>query len=366
MNLDRAAGILLGMLSMAPAVSLAQSAEELATLGHAALERRDPRVALVHFAAAFQVDSMHYGANWGAALALIQLGGDFPQEGRSPRRDALYHRAEELARRAVAADSADVEGWFVLANAMGRASLTRSNRERVRQAADIRSAARTAVALDPRHAGAWHVLGRWHAEVMRLSGIQRFFARNFLGGRVLGEASWDSAIAYLERAAELNPERIVHRVALAGVYADRGRYGDARTQLAAVDRLADVDYGDDAHRREAAALLLRVGARPDRRRQPRYRSRAESIPSSIRSRSSRRRRRNSRRVRREASPTRSRVSSPSSRARRASSRRVSSPVRGEKRSAIPAPITAPRMTPAIIPLPRSPSVSFMMPLQSGE
>ena len=358
-------GLVLTALVTLPGTIAAQGAGGLAALGHAALARRDPRVAIEHFNAALDADSMDYAANWGMALALIQLGSEFPQEGRSARRDTLYVRAESFARRAVAADSTDAEGWFVLANAMGRASLTRGNRERVQRASEIRDAARRAVALDPRHAGAWHVLGRWHAEIMRLSGVQRFFARSFLGGRVLGEASWDSATTLLERAVELNPERVVHRVALAGVYADRERYDDARAQLETVATLDDIDYGDARERREAAALLARIEGKTGRRRQPRYRSRADSTPSSIRSRSARRRRRSSRRVRRDASPTRSRASSPISRARRASSRRVSSPERGEKSSAMPAPITAPRITPAIIPLPRSPSVSFMMPLQSS-
>lgn len=296
----------------------AQSAGELAALGHAALARRDPRVAVEHFRAALELDSMSSAANWGMALALVQLGSDFPQEGKSPRRDSLYVRAEAFARRAVAADASDAGGWFMLANAMGRASLTRSNRERVQRAGEIHAAARRAVALDPRHAGAWHVLGRWHAEVMGLSGIQRFFARRFPGGRALGAASWDSAAAYLQRAVQLDPLRVVHRIALASVQAERGRYADARAQLDTVTRLPDVDYGDDRERRAALELWSRIEDRTDRRRQPRYRSRAVSMPSSMRSRSSRRRRRNSRRVRREASPTRSRASSPSSRARRAS------------------------------------------------
>ena len=355
--------LMIAAMSGIPGALGAQDTEALSALGHAALERRDPRVAVEHFTAGLALDSANYAASWGMALALIQLGSDYPQEGKSAERDALYVRAEAFARRAVAADSHDVEGWFVLANAMGRASLTRGNRERVQRAAEIRDAARRAVALDPRHAGAWHVLGRWNAEIMRLSGIQRFFARSFLGGRVLGEASWDSASAYLERAVALNPERVVHRVALAGVYADRGRYSDARAQLDTMSMLADVDYGDDRERRAAAALLAKIERRTDRRRQPRYRSRRESRPSSIRSRSSRRRRRSSRRVRRDACSTRSRASSPSSRARRASSRRVSGPLRGEKSSAIPAPITAPRITPAIIPLPRSSFSSFMVPRQ---
>ena len=313
----RIAPVLVALAVMPGAIG-AQSSAELSVLGHAALERRDPRVAVEHFTAGLELHPADYAANWGMALALLQLGSDFPQDGKSPRRDALYGRAEALARRAVAADSGDVQGWFVLANAIGRASLTRSSRERVRRAAEIRDAARRAVALDPRHAGAWHVLGRWHAEVMRLSGVQRFFARSFLGGRALGDASWDSATVYLERAVALDPERLVHRVALAAVYADRGRYTDARAQLDAAARLADVDYGDGRERQAGDELLIRIEGRADRRTQPRYRSRAESMPSSMRSRSSRRRRRSSRRVRREASPTRSRASSPSSRARRAS------------------------------------------------
>ena len=348
----------LALLFGAPSLLAAQDADWLAGLGHVARERRDPAVALEHFEAALALDSMHYAANWEAALALIDLGSDYPDDRRSAQRDSLYARAEAHAARAVAARPDGADGWFALANAMGRASLTLGNRDRARRAAEIRNAARRATELAPRHAGAWHVLGRWHAEVMRLSAIQRFFARNFLGGGVLGEASWDSAVAQLERAAALDPERVIHRLALAGVLADRGRYTEARGQLERIPELPDIDYGDGKHRRAAAVLLARISGRRDRR-QPRYRSRAESIPSSTRSRSSRRRRRSSRRVRFETSSKDSRASSPSSRARRAIVRRVSSPLRGEKRSAIPAPITAPRITPAISPPPSRSSSCFM-------
>ena len=43
----------------------AQDARELAALGHAALERRDPRVAMEHFAAGLRLDSANYAASWG-------------------------------------------------------------------------------------------------------------------------------------------------------------------------------------------------------------------------------------------------------------------------------------------------------------
>jgi tetratricopeptide (TPR) repeat protein len=261
--------LLLLLLSAAHAarpLAAQQDAAALAALGHAARDRGDPRVALDHYAAALARDSLHYEANWGAALATLDLGSDFPESGRSARRDSLFAAAERYAARAVAADSSGAEGWFALANAMGRASLALGNRDRARRAGEIREAAGRAVALDPRHSGAWHVLGRWHAEVMRLSGIQRFFARNFLGGKGLRGASWDSATIHLERAVAFDSTRMVHRLALAKVHLDRGRASDARTQLEAAAGLPTRDYGDDRRRREAEVLLAQLARRENDQR----------------------------------------------------------------------------------------------------
>lgn len=257
--------LLLSGALVARPLAAQQDAAALAALGHAARDRGDPRVALDHYAAALARDSLNYDANWGAALATIDLGGDFPESGRSPRRDSLFAAAERFAARAVAADSSGADGWFALANAMGRASLALGNRDRARRAGAIRAAAGRAVALDPHHSGAWHVLGRWHAEVMRLSGIQRFFARNLLGGKGLRGASWDSATIYLERAVAFDSTRIVHRLALAKVYLARGRDADARAQLQAAGHLPARDYGDARLREEAAALLARTGRGGDQR-----------------------------------------------------------------------------------------------------
>jgi FimV-like protein len=107
------------------------------------------------------------------------------------------------------------------------------------------------------------VLGRWNAEIMRLSGIQKFFARTFLGARIFNEASWEGAIGNLEKAVELNPRRPFHRLDLATVYIDRHRYADARAQLEEVVRLPPLDYGDEDHQREAAALLRSIEGRAD-------------------------------------------------------------------------------------------------------
>ena len=75
------------------------------------------------------------------------------------------------------------------------------------------------------------VMGAWNAAVMRLNGVERFMARKFLGGRVFGTASWKEAQRYLEQAVAVEPERIVHRSALAEIYADVGDNAKAREQM---------------------------------------------------------------------------------------------------------------------------------------
>jgi len=241
----------------------AQTAEADAALGAAEREARDPRAALVHFRAALAADSMHYLANWQAALSLIDIAQEVPDDVRSPARDSMYALAEVYARRAVAARPDDADGHFTLANAVGRVALTKGKKERIRLARTIRDAALRAIELRPTHDGAHHVLGRWNAEIMRLSGIQKFFARTFLGARIFNEASWDAAVANLEKAVELNPRRPFHRYDLATVYVDVERYADARAQLEEVGRLAPLDYGDEDHKRRAAELLASIADRED-------------------------------------------------------------------------------------------------------
>ena len=58
-----------------------------------------------------------------------------------------------------------------------------SARARVRLARVIRDEALRATELNSQHDGALHVLGRWNAEIQRLPGITKFFAKTFPGER---------------------------------------------------------------------------------------------------------------------------------------------------------------------------------------
>jgi len=254
-----ASAALLAVLAAAPAA--AQTVPELVARGVAAFDARDPARALRDYQAALAIDSTSYAANWRASVAAVDIGKQTPDSIPDPARDSLYRLAERYATRAVAANPDGADGFFALANAIGRTSLTLGKKERVQRAAEIRTDALRAIELNPAHDGAFHVMGRWNAEIMRLSGFQRFFAKSFLGGAVFNEASWGKAVAYMRRAVELRPEFIYHHYDLALIYIDTKEWALAREQLALIPSLPLIDVMDPVWKREAASLLQSIATK---------------------------------------------------------------------------------------------------------
>ncbi|MGH7658177.1 MAG: hypothetical protein ACREL6_08070, partial [Gemmatimonadales bacterium] len=122
------------VLVCALAVPAALPAQEVQVArGIEAAAARNPGTALAYFESALQADSTNYEANWRASDALMDLGKQTPDDRKSAARDSLYARAERYARRAVAANPDGADGHFVLAAAIGRASLTKGKKERVQR-----------------------------------------------------------------------------------------------------------------------------------------------------------------------------------------------------------------------------------------
>jgi tetratricopeptide (TPR) repeat protein len=236
--------------TMLSAPLAAQTAAEHIVLGDKDFEAMNAAGALRHYQEAIKVDANNAQALWKAAIQAIDLG-----EFDDAARDSLYRLGEQFARRAVQADPKSSMAHFSLAKAIGRRALSLGARERVKYAGEVRKEAMEALALDSANAGALHVMGRWHANIMRLSGVSRFFAKNLLGGRVFNEANWKDAVAFLERASALEPDRIVHRLELASVYADRGEKAKAREQYESVIRLKQIDFNDKHYQQQAERQL---------------------------------------------------------------------------------------------------------------
>jgi tetratricopeptide (TPR) repeat protein len=247
--------VLLVVALAIPIAARPQSAAEHITLGDEAHQAFDPAKALEHYEAALALEAENAVALGRASRSTVDVGEQLTEKGA---RTAMFRKGEQYARRAIAVDPNTAEYHFHLARALGRVALNVGVRDRVKFAVEIRSAALDALAKDSTHPGALHVMGVWNAEIMRLNGFERFFARNLLGGGVFGKANWKEAVSYMERAVAVDPQRLTHHLDLAMIYRDVGEKAKAREHFQFVIDGPRTDFNDPLYKREAEEALKRL------------------------------------------------------------------------------------------------------------
>lgn len=239
-----------------------QTVDALIAEGDSLWEALQPAAAIVPYAAALVRDQQRAEAWWKYARSQVDVAKQLMDDDDREARDSIYGIARAYAQSALNFDIDDADAHFVLALVLGEQSRTRGGRERVQFAAEIYDEATRAITLNPEHDGAMHILGAWHGEVRRLSGLTRFFAKTLFGGGFLDRANWDSATTYLERAVAIKPSYIFHRLELARIYVDVDRPDDALRQLEAIVPLAPTgDVLDPRHKAEAAKLRAELRSR---------------------------------------------------------------------------------------------------------
>jgi tetratricopeptide (TPR) repeat protein len=243
-------------LTLGAQVALGQSsASEHIALGDQAHAALKPAEAVQHYEAALALDPKNFEALWKASRDLVDLAEFEP---KADQRTAWYKTARDYAERAVGENPTDAEAHFTLARALGRVALTLGVKDRIKYAGLVREHALKALAIDSLHPGALHVMGRWNAEVMRLSGFSRFMAKNFLGGKVFNEASWANARRYMEKSVEVDPERLTHHLDLAEIYADMGEKAKARERFDFVLRGRATEFNDAHYKQQAEERLAKL------------------------------------------------------------------------------------------------------------
>jgi tetratricopeptide (TPR) repeat protein len=216
------------------------------------LQVPDARVELQRHEEVIARDSTNYTSLWNASAYAVTLGEFEPD---AAKQKELYARSERYARRAVAVNPNDAEGHFALSRAIGRIALSLGPRDRVKYAVEVREQALAAIAANPKHDGALHVLALWHQNVMQLNSVARFMAKNLLGGKVFSEASWENALSNLEQATALRPDVIIHQLDLGRLYALRKRNAEAREHLQLALDAPLKDPNDEHYKKEAEAAL---------------------------------------------------------------------------------------------------------------
>lgn len=173
-------------------------------------------------------------------------------------RKRLAENALAYSRRAAEADPTNAVNVLSIAISSGQLATIGDTREKVRLSRQVRTEAERALALDPGYAWAHHILGRWHREVADLGSAARVFVALFLGG--LPAATHEDAVRHLERAVQLEPDELQHRVELGFAYLSFGDAARARSSFehaVGLTARARIDHAALARARAALGDLQR-------------------------------------------------------------------------------------------------------------
>lgn len=170
----------------------------------------------------------------------------------------LVAAAIEHAREAVKTAPDSAAGHLELAVALGRQALKEGPKTQLSLSREIKSEVDRSLALDSALGRAWHVLALWNRKLASLNFFERTVARTVLGGVPEG-ASMENAVADLQKAVELEPAYINHRLELGRTFLQLKRRAEARHQLERAVALPPAGNPlDPKYQAEARELLARL------------------------------------------------------------------------------------------------------------
>ncbi len=186
--------------------TFAQTANELVAEGKKLVSQFKQKDALDKFEAAITKDGANVEALHNASFMLSQLG---EKQKEIAGKKTYFEKAREYAQRAIKANDKEDEAHFVYAVALGKLSLISGSEEKLKNAKLIKSEAERTIQLNPKHAGAYHILGRLNREIANMSSIKIMAAKSLYGGVPEG-CSFENAEKYFDKAMELRPNYILY------------------------------------------------------------------------------------------------------------------------------------------------------------
>jgi uncharacterized protein (DUF1810 family) len=131
-------------------------------------------------------------------------------------RDDYYTAAKIYAQTALKLDSTNSEANTSMAIMLGRSTLTKSGKEKVASAKDLKKYVEAAIKSNPSNFLAWHVLGRWHYEISNLNMVERTAVKVFYGS--FPPSSLKESISAFEKSKALTSGFILNYLELAKAY----------------------------------------------------------------------------------------------------------------------------------------------------
>lgn len=166
----------------------------------------------------------------------------------------FYETALSYAKRAWQADSTQADAAYAMAMASGRMTdIETENKQVVAYVKDILQYSEKALQLNPEHAKANYTMGKWHYEMVTLSGFKKAAVKLLYGG--LPPSDLDKAIQYMEKCKTLEPYFVANYLDLAKAYKESRQPAKAIEVLNKLVKLP-TRTGDDIGLKAEGAKLL--------------------------------------------------------------------------------------------------------------
>ena len=256
--ISRAGGAVMAAFIVVPSTLTLPNSQD-ATLaaalrdGDTAFQAFDNETARKSYQRAFAIDSTDCDVLWKLARSDINRGMVAPNDEKS----RWFVSSEALSRRCVSLYPDSSEAHFFLAVSIGQLTKVVGNKRRIELSADVKREAETTLSLDPQHAGAMHILGRWNYEIASLGWLSKVAAKVVYGGVPPG-ASYAQAKQWFERAIEVRPDLPLNHLWLGETLIKLDDYRGAREELQACLDLKDAMWDDPLTKAQATKRLHEI------------------------------------------------------------------------------------------------------------
>jgi len=173
----------------------------------------DEQAAFIKFKEVLKFQSTHLHALSKCSELCSRIG---QRQTNSKLRDDYYTAAKIYAETALKIDPSNSEANTSMAIMLGRTTLTKSGKEKVIAAKDLKKHVDVAIKSNPTNFLAWHVLGRWHYEISNLNFIEKAAVKMFYGG--FPPSSLKEGIFAFEKSKSLTSGFILNYLELAKAY----------------------------------------------------------------------------------------------------------------------------------------------------
>ena len=142
-------------------------------------------------------------------------------------RQAYFNTGLYLAKKALALDASFADSHYCMALALGRINEFTDTQTKIANSKEIKRYIDETLKLNPAHAGAYHILGRWNRTIANFGNVERMMINSLYGGVPKG-ATLQGALDAFIKAVAFEPEFKLHQYELAQAYLDMGKKINAK------------------------------------------------------------------------------------------------------------------------------------------